>query len=444
MQGLAIRLWAALTAPGVFRRNVRWQLVGSATQMVLGGLVLLLIGRGLGASQFGVFALATGLANVAIALAEPRMQDVAAKHFWTLAHEKDASQALYFFDFLVIEVFSKAVPCALLALLSATVASWMHLPPNASPLIAAAAIGGYATKIGVGLSTGLLRVLGRSDVFVRCMLLEILLRATGLGAAYFFVGLSVWNCIVIQSMTGFLCNALQLALAASKLAGLKNAFKAWRLRAAIVRCSENAKLMAFNYLISVTDILIKDLDVVLLGTILTTSGVGIYRMAKNAAQLAWRAIDPFTLSLMPEINRMLALGEFPAFRRMQKLSSAWLFTLAAALSTAGLVVLTLWGTNLLGASYAAVPAVAASMVGAIILSAPLVWGHPLAVALNRPELAVIGSGFGTVIGVAGILLFAPRFGPQGAACAWALGFVANFLFIAIAAEIALRRMVHQA
>lgn len=37
-----------ISQKGAFRRNVKWQLVGSASQAVLSGLLLLLMGRELG------------------------------------------------------------------------------------------------------------------------------------------------------------------------------------------------------------------------------------------------------------------------------------------------------------------------------------------------------------------------------------------------------------
>src|SRR5438034_8496864 len=72
------------TRSSAFRRNVRWQLVGTASQVLLSALVLLLIGRQLGANGFGEFSIIMGFVTVANLLMEPRMQDVASRQFWNL------------------------------------------------------------------------------------------------------------------------------------------------------------------------------------------------------------------------------------------------------------------------------------------------------------------------------------------------------------------------
>src|SRR4051812_32878380 len=109
----------------VFRRNVSWQFVGTASQAALSGLVLLVMGRGLGAAGFGQYSIIIGFVTVANLLMEPRMQDVAARAFWNL--NSDASERAAhrdsFFDFVAFESAAKLLPLLGMALLAIPLAA---------------------------------------------------------------------------------------------------------------------------------------------------------------------------------------------------------------------------------------------------------------------------------------------------------------------------------
>jgi O-antigen/teichoic acid export membrane protein len=84
----------------------------------------------------------------------------------------------------------------------------------------------------------------------------------------------------------------------------------------------------------------------------------------------------------------------------------------------------------LGAGFSSIPKLMVWMLVGVVFSAPLVWGHPLAVALNRADIALVGSLFGSMIGLLGLLVLTPIYGVFGAGVAWAITFVLNFTFTA--------------
>jgi hypothetical protein len=84
-----------ISQKGAFRRNVKWQLVGSASQAVLSGLLLFLMGRELETSGLGVFLIVMGYVYVANLLFGPRIQGVAAKQFSYFDLEIRASGDVY-------------------------------------------------------------------------------------------------------------------------------------------------------------------------------------------------------------------------------------------------------------------------------------------------------------------------------------------------------------
>lgn len=413
---------------GAFRRNVKWQLAGSAGQAVLSAIYLIFTGRELGTTSFGVFSIVMGFVYVANLIVEPRMQDVAARQFWDFgaADQPPGGHAQHFIDLFVVESLGKLVPAAALVVLSAWLAERAHLPPGSAGLIVVAALGTYLSRIGFGLSLGFLRVLGRSDLNALCATLELIVRLALTFALALAFQLTALGCIVALSLSGILGNALQLALAVWQLKGSSGELRSWKPGEARARLRGIRRLLLSNLAISTSDLMNKDLDVTLIAPLMPAAQVGIYKMAKNVVLLTWRAVDPFTLALMPELNRLVALGDLASVRRLLVRSSAGLFALALVLSAVSFGLLVLLGGVVLGPSYEFVPSLMPLMMVGVVGSAGLVWGHPLAVAFNRPHIALLGSLIGSGFGFLAFLLLTPRYGTYGAASAWALTFLLNF------------------
>jgi O-antigen/teichoic acid export membrane protein len=428
---------------GTFRNNVKWQLVGSAGQAVLSGLVLLLMARQLGAHDFGVFSIVMGLVYVANALVEPRMQDVAAKQFWSL-HDRDKDargHAPGFVDLLLVEVVAKLAPCLALAAAAPLLESVSHLPTGGVLLIVCAAIGTYLSKLGYGLSVGLLRVLGRSDLFVFCTTAELLARLLLLGGAVLFGKLTVLEAILIQSFTGLISIGLQWWCVRREVPTVATFKTPWNAAAAMARLRVNLRLLLSNIALSMSDLMSKDLDITLMSFMTSASNIGIYKMAKNIALLTWRAVEPFILSLMPEVNRMISTEEYPQLRRLQRRSAIGLFAMTMTMAVGTSIGVWLLGERLFGPAYAPIPQLMPLVMAGLVVGAPLVWGHPLAVALNRADLAVAGSVVGTIVGVSTLLLLTPTWGIYGAGLAWSLTFICQFIYTAVSANALLGRTI---
>src|SRR4029077_17421557 len=98
------------------------------------------------------------------------------------------------------------------------------------------------------------------------------------------------------------------------------------------------------------------------------------------------------------------------------------------------------GNTLLGAAFGTAATVMPWMLIGLIASAPLVWGHPLAVALNRADVAFFGSLLGSMLGLLAFLILAPALGLRGAALGWTLTFLPGFVFTALVAYRLFRRL----
>lgn len=428
-----------------FRRNVSWQFVGSATQSALSALVLLVMARGLGAEGFGQYSIIIGFITVANLLMEPRMQDVAARVFWNLGSDPGArtGHRESFIDFVVFELIAKSLPLLGLVLLAGPIADLANLPPGSALLIAIAAGGNYLAKIGYGVSTGILRVLGRSDQFTYCGSGELLARLLVLLVLMQLGQLTVASSIITLSATLTVSNLVQMWLAGRHLGQMRDSLAQWRLAASPPRLVAHKRLLLSNIGLSAADLMNKDLDITLLSPVVPAETIGVYKMAKNIALITWRAVDPFYLALMPELSRRVQMGDYPGTRSLIRRSIIGLGALAVTLSAAAFVTVWFFGTALFGPEFTGIPPLLALMLVGIVGSAPLVWGHPLAVALNRNDTAFVGSLIGSAIGLAAFFPMLALMGIRGAAISWSLSFLPAFLYTALVARRLLARRAHE-
>lgn len=431
-----------MTANPVFRRNVSWQFLGGMGQMGLSALVLVVMARGLGASGFGIFSVTMGLVYVANSLFEPRMQDVAAKQFWDLQDNGSATkhhrEAVA--DLFIIETAGKLLPLGALCLLAPSLARFSHLPAEGPWLIMIAALSIYLSKLGNGLAIGLLRVIGRSDLYAYCLIAEALGRLVVLTGLTLSGLLTVRAALIVQLSAGLVCAIAQWALVSHHGLSLRHALCAWRPAGIVARTSAYRRLLLANLGLSITDLMNKDLDVTLIAPLMPASEVGIYKMAKNIVTLAWRAIDPFYLAMMPEVSRLAARGKFPAVRLLIRRSFYGLFAIALLIAVGACCGSVLFGARVFGTPFATLPGLLPAMFTGVVLSAPLVWGHPLSVALDRPAYALIGSLVAALTGIAAFVLLVPRLGILGAGISWTLTFLVSFVLVA---TLALRRLRHK-
>jgi O-antigen/teichoic acid export membrane protein len=142
---------------------------------------------------------------------------------------------------------------------------------------------------------------------------------------------------------------------------------------------------------------------------------------------------------MPEVSRRIEVGNYNGTRSLLRRSSLGLAALAAGVAVLVYGALVLFGERIFGPDFASMPSLIAWMFIGVIVGAPLVWGHPLAVALNRADLAFIGNLLSLVIGLSSFVTLVSLLGIQGAAISWSLTFLPFFIFTSSASLRLFRR-----
>lgn len=418
-----------------FSSNIRWQFVANVSQAFLGGAYLVVLGRFLGPAEFGVFSAVMAVISVLGLIFEMRLQEVVARDFCHLDDEIPGlhPHALHVVDLFVLEIVSRALPLFALLLLSDWLARSISLQPDATNLLALAAVGFMASKSGNSVSTGLLRVLGRTDLIAGCMAADWGLRLVGSLIVALAWHLDVKLVLWIALAVGVLCNGTQVWLAyrefTMRIAPVS--LVGWSFGSALGRLRAARRLIISNLGVSGSDLMAKDLDVAMISSVLSADKVGLYKMAKSFVQVIWRAIDPFYIAIMPEIQKRWQLGETASLITLLRKTSVRLLLFSITLVVMGTVIVSLVGDKVLGANYSEVPELMLTMSVWVVVCAPLIWGMPLAVAVNRPELSVVGSGLGLIVGLTAFKILTPTLGLIGAGLAWNATLISGFVFTAV-------------
>lgn len=426
-------------------RNVRWQLVANGAQALLGGVYLIVLGRYLGASAFGVFSVVMALTTVAGQTLELRLQDVVARDFCDLddaAAQRRDDEGLRLVDLLLLEVFARLLPCLALLAVAPWLAQFSRLPADASSLLILAVAGFVLSKSCWGVTTGLLRVMGRTDLIALCLSADWGSRLLLTLAAAWLGQLSILAALALAMVVGGTCNLLQLVLACRefqrRVAPIP--WMQWRPSEARARLRSQRRLILSNLGVSVSDLMAKDLDMVLISAVLSTDKVGVYKMAKSLVQALWKAVEPFYLAMMPEVQRLWQRGDHAGLRQLLRKSSLRLLALAAGLTVVGVGVVAAFGQIALGPAYAGLHVPMLVMCLWMLVCAPLLWAFPLSIAIGYPELNVVASVLGSVVGLAAFTGLTPSLGLEGAAAAWSLTLATTFAFTAVVAIRRARQM----
>ena len=362
------------------------------------------------------------------------MQDIAAKLFWNFENFDNNSQQerTNICNLLALDCLGKTIPLLILSILSIFLSKINSLPENYFLVIIFAALANYLTKAGAGLSVGILRVVGRSDVYAFFILLELLIRLSTIILFIYFSKFDVVHAIAALMFSGVCANIGQWLWLYINIPQVKADTRVWSSRGLFEGFREFRRLFFVNIGISISELTAKDLDVVIIAPFFMAEAVGVYKMGKTMVMFVWKTVDPLSLALMPEIAKLAAQFKFDRIRKLVFQTSVGILFISTCMSVALYLMLLNFGTLILDPSFSTLPSLLPFMLFGIIISSPLIWGHPLTVALNRVDITLVGSFIGLIVGIASFLILVPALQLKGAGIAWAITFVVNFGYVAAA------------
>ncbi|MDP2645429.1 MAG: lipopolysaccharide biosynthesis protein [Desulfobacterales bacterium] len=407
--------------PRQFFLSLRWQFFSNTAQGLFGGLYLIYLGRVLGAAQFGMFSLATSLVAVAFMFVELRLHEVVIRFIcpWDSTFRPEIA-GIRIADLFCLDVLLRAIFLWGIVVLLPWIGKFFFVAAPPSDVLLACAAVHFFAKAGNSSAMGLIRVMNRFDAAAKLVAMEWFLKLVSLVILSRLFQPTVVQAVVLAGIIGLLSNVVIIGLA----------YKFWNNSYAGSvricfhgmghRIMETRRYIFSNLGISLSDFLVRDLDVAITGVFVRVELVGIYNMSKNVVNMMWRAVDPFFLVLMPELKKMQAENKAEALISFIKSVTWVLFVISLGMISITWASLVFFGNWIFGNDFSAISAIFPYMAVWVILSAPLIWAHPLASAAGRPEIVLLGSFIANLVG---LILFVPlvySMGITGAAIGWSL------------------------
>jgi O-antigen/teichoic acid export membrane protein len=322
------------------------------------------------------------------------------------------------------------VPSLLLALLTPLVLAYYKHDSINPGLVYIACLGFFLSKSGNGSAIGLLRVMDHANLVALGTTVDWALRLL-LSAALAGLGfLDVKFALCVSFLAPIIVN-LWYILTARKLFNLQVANKGalgWSPQGFLKRMHADMRLVAAQIGLSISDLMAKDLDILILSLTMSLESIGLYRAAKYLVQILWRAVDPFYLALLPEVQRLWSAQRYVELKTMLTRISIQLFAGATLLIGAMWLGLWLFSGMFFGQGYEGLPGLAPKMSLWLLVCAPLIWGGTLAFAIGHPEITLAGSLIGSIAGVILFFTLVPLLGLTGAAIAWSSTLAIGFAF----------------
>lgn len=419
-----------------FKNNVKWQFFSNASQIVIGGLYILALGRLLGSDAFGVYSIVMAIVTVFGLFTEMKLQELVVRDFCDIFDAEKKQTNSKIIDLYALEILGRALPMILIIGLAYPIVHYTKLSTDNIGLLCLASIGIFFSKSGYGVSIGILRVLGRSDIIAGCSAADWGMRLIFVLIIELLFGLNVAAVLWISLVIGFVCNMVQtlFALYVYNECIEQIDYKSWTFSGLNQRLSTSKRLIFSNLGLSTSDMMAKDLDVALIANSMSSEKVGIYKMSKTIVQILWRGIDPILLSILPEIQRIFNSGDIVALKKIIKEVSIRMLFLSLVLYVIGCAGVNLFWDDVLGEDYRGISICFPIMAIWVTFSAGLIWAPALSISIGRPEFNFYGSALGLFIGLISFSFLVPAYDLYGAGIAWDLTIIASFIVPAFLAR----------
>ena len=426
--------------PKRLRHNFSWQLIANLAQVGFSGILMIYLGATLGLTEFGIYSLIMAITSVLGQCFEIRTQDIVASKMWFISSDSFTTMSeqnnKFFFDIFLYEFFGRLVPVLVIVSGLNFIMYFNSLQTEHARSLLISAFGFLGSKVGWGLSTGTLRLLGKTRVIAICSALD-----WGVRLLFAFILISFNQGSIGNIFLAFACvstgvNVIQNTICYFSIKNLGFSFdflKGWKIRSAFESFKSIKRILISNLGISLTDLMGKDLDITLAAPFASLSQIGLYKMAKNFSQVLWRFIDPVYLVVMPEIQILWREGKKEQVRDLIGYLIKRLFPISIVSVILLTVAVNLAEGTILPDHFKGIAPLTSYLSLWIIISAPLVWGHPLLIAIGRPELSFFGNLFASICGVALLNFLAPAWGIYGIGLGWFATLIIGFSTSAILA-----------
>lgn len=403
--------------PGGFFRNVAWQSSASLWAGASTFFYGLLVGKYLGAGEYGLIAMATAFAQVFSQALELRLQEAVIKYvsdFWEAGQRAKAFAAIKLS--LLVNCCSTGLATVLILAAVPLAQDALRKDPRCMTIIGLAALTVLSTNFALATCQSVLRVLGeyRAQAFITIVSNAVKLFAT--------LAVILW---MHAGIIGVMSLGLAVSLVTTLVTGIVTYLRLkqnlepedFQTSVFVLRplFREMIGFVRSTYFLSLSMIPTRDLDVNLLGYFVSKESVGVYRMAKNFMAAVWTLSDAAFLVIYPELARLWARGEQSVLWGFVKRVAVIMGAFGLLLYLGGCVGVPIVTHYVLGPSFDGTGRLFALMAWGLLFWAPMIWANPLLMAAGRPDLVLRSSVINSLVCLCLSLYTIPVWGTAGSA-----------------------------
>lgn len=413
-------------------RPLQWQYFANITVGAVGALYMLLLGRMLGVQEFGIYAIVLAAPTMVSNCFDLRLQETIIYLQGQMESGQTRIDRNVIPSVMTIDLISRFIGLIFSVLGGALVAIYLGTNVGLGEILSAG-LAVFVGKVGNSPAMGILRVRGQLNYFAKCQVSDWIVRTLLIVCLQQAGYLSLLTIFASQICSAGFHNGLVVSRAASLFSieqrrslfgDLRSIGQTWRV---------HRSLLLNGQAISISDSVIKELDTIVIAFVLPVSSVGIYKMTKNFASIAWRAADPIYIVILPRLTQLRNQVDGNALRAFLRSMTIFLSGFGVLLFGGSIVAAHLGVSFVLGQGFAASASIFPLAGAWILVCTPLIWTHSLAFAAGRPDVQTWASALGNSLGLAVIYVGAWQFGLPGAALglsvAFALPFVLAFLLL---------------
>ncbi len=132
------------------------------------------------------------------------------------------------------------------------------------------------------------------------------------------------------------------------------------------------------------------------------------------------------MALMPEINDRIKNSEYMDLKLLILKIIKYMVVYSVVLVLVGYVAIKFIVMPNYGHEYSAMDDLYILMSVWVLISAPLIWGHPVAIGLNKNGISVFSGFLGSILGMLLLSLLVTSYGIYAGSIAWCMTLVVTF------------------
>ena len=374
--------------PPGFYSNVGWQYMATVWNGVAAFLYSVVLGRGLGLHDFGLAALTLSCVNLLFLLCSLRLNEFVIRYVAEFWEQMDLERTAATIRLsLIADLCCATVPILIVGCLARYAEIYLLRDSRAATVLWLTATSVFFTYLGAATCSGVLRVFGQFRTYSTILMLAATLKTSIAALAVFVLH---WDVRGVLALTATASAASWTYCLVTTGRILNRQVSLRRLRRGIAlltpRFGEIRRFLRSTYILSVSGIPIKELDINLLGWFVPLEGIAVYKIAKAFMASVWALSDPTSIVVYPELARMCSRGDYLAVRLFVKRLTVLLGACGAVLFVCTFFGVPIAVQALLGPRFAESGWILRAMVWSCLIWFPLLWVNPLLLAMGRPDV----------------------------------------------------------